>query len=373
MAPKICHITSAHPANDIRIFHKECISLAKRGYEVHLVAPGCLVPDAQNIIHHTLHTDKKLSRLNRIIFRSYRAYRLAKLTQASIFHFHDPELLPYGLLLKWQGNTVIYDAHEDLPRDIMTKRWIPRVLRKLIAFIIEKIENFIARHLDITVCATPYIAQRFKAIGANAVDVKNYPRLTELVINKELISAPLNMQAICYVGVISLERGIVEMIKAAYLLNVRLIMAGNFIDKKTELFVKTLPEWQSVDFRGMVSRQEVARIFSESCLGLCLLHPLDTYIESLPIKLFEYMSAGLPVLASNFSAWRTIVEKNNCGLCVNPHNIDAITQSIQWILEHSSEAKQMGKCGQAVVHEHYNWDQEVERLFNVYAQIHAIS
>jgi glycosyltransferase involved in cell wall biosynthesis len=369
MKPEVCHITSAHPANDIRIYHKECISLAENGYKVHLVARGKLPPNAKNVIHHVLPTNSRLGRLGRMLFLSFRAYRIAKATKASIFHFHDPELLPYGLLLKLQGNFVIYDAHEDLPRDIMMKTWIPLSLRSGVSWLSEKIENFIARRMDMVIAATPHISHRFQLIGAKATDVRNFPNLDELTIASTKKTPNSDSPAVCYVGVISQQRGIIEMIKVVGTLGIRLILAGRFIDANTEKLARTLPEWQNVDYRGLVSRQEISGIFSESQIGLCILHPSVTHNESIPIKLFEYMAAELPVISSNFLFWREIVEQTSSGLCVDPKDISEVSKAIQWMLDNPLEAQQMGKKGRSAVEDCYNWKSEADRLFNVYKQL----
>lgn len=363
MTLRICHITSVHPADDIRIFHKECASLAKHGYEVHLVAQGKLPSDTKGVIHHRLPAPIRESRIGRMIFRAYQAYRIAKQTQASVFHFHDPELLPYGLLLKWQGKAVIYDAHEDLPRDIMTKNWIPSYLRKTIANLVEKTEHFIARRLDATITATPFINQRFEAIGANSTDIKNYPQLSEFPYQT---STSAKVPACCYVGMVSLERGMIEMIQAVEKLDIRLIIAGPFMNQQTEIQARALSGWKKVDYRGIVGRQEIANIFKESTLGLCLLHPLFTYQESLPIKLFEYMAAGLPVLSSNFTLWKNIVEQAQCGLCVNPLTEVKIEQGIRWMLQNLSASHMMGERGRMAVERLYSWEGESKRLVKVY-------
>lgn len=363
--PRICHITSAHPADDIRIFHKQCVTLAETGYEVHLVATGTLLTNAKGVIHHVIPMNQQCSRLKRMLFRSWKAYRLAKRTEALVFHFHDPELLPYGLLLKWQGYRVIYDAHEDLPRDVMTKRWIPLILRKAVAVLIEKVEDFIARRLDKVICATPFIAKRFQDAGANATYVRNFPHLAESKVDFTQNERP----SICYVGVISPQRGIVEMIQAIEPLDVRLILAGRFVDSKTETLVRSLPGWEKVDYRGVVLHQGVRDIFAKSSLGLCVLHASQTHNESLPIKLFEYMEAGLPVLASNFLAWEPIVNQAMCGFCIDPLDIVEIRCKILWFLSHVEEAKQMGLRGRLAAEEVYNWGMEKKRLLDVYEQI----
>ena len=362
----VCHITSVHPANDVRIFHKECISLVENGYQVHLVAGGNLMADSKRIIHHPLILKKKRVRLWSMINRSFRAYRLAQSTPATLFHFHDPELLPYGLLLKWQGKIVIYDAHEDLPLDVMMKDWIPRCLRKITAWFVERVENFIVLRLNMVIAATPGISARFQKIGANSIEINNYPKIGEFSSNLFPVNLKNNFTSICYVGIISLQRGIVELIHAIETMDVNLIIAGTFVDSKTEKMVRTLPGWKKIDFRGAVSRQEIALILLQSAVGLCVFHPTKAHVASLPNKLFEYMSAGLPIDASNFLIWDSIVQKLECGLCVDPMSPVKIRNAIQWILCNPSIAKEMGERGKRAVHDYYNWQAEEKKLIKSY-------
>jgi glycosyltransferase involved in cell wall biosynthesis len=355
-------MTSAHAAPDVRIFHKECVSLAMAGYEVHLVAAGTLPEEEDRVVHHSLNLNERWGRLGRMVLGSWKTYSLAKATQAQIVHFHDPELLPYGLLLKWQGRRVFYDAHEDLGRDVLMKAWIPRAFRKPIAAFVERLEHWVARRLDAVVAATPFIAQRFQGVGAVAVVVKNYPRLGELAQSNSKATRP----SICYIGLISLERGIVEMLQAIEDLDVTLILAGAFNNQQTEEKARSQPGWSKVDYRGLLSRAEIATLCGQAQLGLCLLHPTPTYSQALPIKLFEYMSAGMPVLCSNIPLWMDIVQKAECGLCVDPKDTAAIHKAIRWFLSHADAAKTMGNKGREAVVEHYNWEKESEALLALY-------
>src|ERR1700757_3400793 len=111
---RICHLSSVHRGLDIRIFHKECVSLAKAGYETHLVTNATQDEVKEAAIHgiklHALQFVPETKRFSRMIFHSYRCYRLAKNLNADLYHLHDPELMPYGLILAWAGKRVIFDA-----------------------------------------------------------------------------------------------------------------------------------------------------------------------------------------------------------------------------------------------------------------------
>src|SRR5438046_6669609 len=134
---RVCHFSSAHRGLDIRIFRKECVSLAKAGYDTHLVINATTADVAEAALHGvTLHPLKyvpETRRFSRMVFHAWRCYRMAKKLDADLYHFHDPELIPYGLLLAWSGKKVILDVHEDLPGDIQAKEWIPLPARSLVA------------------------------------------------------------------------------------------------------------------------------------------------------------------------------------------------------------------------------------------------
>ncbi|MGQ9498496.1 MAG: glycosyltransferase, partial [Desulfotomaculales bacterium] len=164
-----------------------------------------------------------------------------------------------------------------------------------------------------------------------------------------------------------------EMVTAMTLLpealGVRLVLAGKFVPPFLEDEVRQLPGWERVDFRGWQDRAAVARLLGEARAGLVVLYPEPNYVEAQPNKLFEYMSAGLPVIASDFPLWRDIVEEAGCGLLVDPLDPAAIAQAIQWILEHPKEAEAMGRRGQKAVFDRYNWDTEAAKLLAFYRRL----
>ena len=363
MHSKICHLSSAHPFDDIRIFHKECLSLASAGYETHLVSPSA--PDeVRNKVHlHSVpHSDG--GRLSRMTRTALAVYQKARSINADLYHFHDPELIPFALWLRFKGKKVIYDVHEDVPRQTLTKEYIPKYLRLFIAWIIERIENMSVRHFDAIAAATPFIEKRFKMLGCRTVNLNNYPILDELYLPD--INWSMKEKAVCYVGVISQLRGAFEMVQATGDSNAKLILAGKFSPASQRDQAVRLSGWRCVEELGQITRSEVAQVLSRSMAGLVLYHPVPNHTDAQPNKLFEYMSAGIPVISSNFPLWKEIVEGHQCGICVDPLKPDEIAKAIQWILDNPEKAKKMGENGRRAVEEKYNHTVEEKKLLTLY-------
>ncbi|MCR4420959.1 MAG: glycosyltransferase family 4 protein [Exilispira sp.] len=362
MTNKLCHLTSVHLRNDTRIFLKECRTLSNNGFDVSLIVSDGKLDEILEQIK-IFDIGKPKNRIERILKTTKKIYKKALEIDADIYHFHDPELIPIGLKLKKLGKKVIYDVHEDLPRQLINKSYLNKFILKLLAFLIEKYENYSSKRFDYIITATPYIRDRFVQINKNTIDINNYPILNEFY-NIELKKEKDNN--ICYVGGITRIRGIIELIKAIENLDVTFHLAGDFENEEFKKGVLSLKGWKKVKYYGFTNREKVKEIFSISKIGVVTLFPTKNYLVALPIKLFEYMSASLPVIASNFPLWKEIVEGNNCGICVDPTNINEIAKAIEYLITNPEEAKKMGENGRKAVLEKYNWEKEEEKLINVY-------
>lgn len=363
---KIAHLTSAHPHTDIRIFHKQCTSLCKEGYDVYLIATNCETHLLNGV--QIIGVDRKgKGRLGRMIKTTREIYRKALELDADVYHFHDPELLPYGLKLARRGKKVIYDAHEDLPKQIMDKHWIPVVFRGLISRFFSLFEGYVSRRITGVISVNQPICERFKRYNENVEQIANYPLLNEVLqMDKETVKIP---GQVCYVGGLFPTRGIKEIVQAMETVDARLILAGNFVPASFEDEVRKLKGWEKVDFRGYIDRDEIMQILATSEIGLVTLHPTRSYLEALPIKMFEYMSAGTPVLASNFPLWKGIIEDAKCGACVDPMDPSAISQGIKIVLSDKTKAAEMGAKGKKAFQEKYNWSIEEQKLFAFYRKL----
>lgn len=219
---KVCHITSAHPPEDIRIFHKECMSLAAAGYEVYLVQRGASYE--KNGVHIIGAGEIPNGRFKRMLVGSRRVYEIAQSLACDIYHLHDPELLPYGLKLKRAGKTVIFDSHEDVSAQIMDKEWIPHYLRKLISKFYRKYETRVVQQLNAVIAATPHIADQFMGRAKRIVVINNYPRLDDI----EFHTTPFENRnpIICYAGGLNELRGEKVMCEAMKESTGELVLAG---------------------------------------------------------------------------------------------------------------------------------------------------
>jgi glycosyltransferase involved in cell wall biosynthesis len=359
---KIAHLSSAHGDRDVRIFLKECTSLAEHGFDVHLVLSGVEERTENNVTIHSVPYHNK-NRKHRMTKTVKDVLRKALEINADIYHLHDPELLQIALKLKRKGKKVIYDAHEDLPRQIMGKSYLK--FKKIIGTSIEKYENYVAKRMDGIITATPFIRDRFLKVNPNTVDINNFPlsneiEFTDTVIQKE--------NKICFIGNISSIRGIIEVVKALEQTDIRLDLAGEIPEDLKRILV-ALPAWHKVNELGFVNRQQSLEIKLSSIAGIVTFLPLPNHINAQPNKIFEYMASGLPVIGSNFPLWTEIIEKNNCGICVDPEDPQAIAKAINYLINNPEEALIMGERGKKLVRERYNWDQEKIKLIKFYEQI----
>lgn len=367
-AKTVVHMTSVHARpDDPRIFLKECRTLAAAGYAVHLIAPNAVDRLHMGVRLWGVKTPRRGGRLTRMTSTVLEVYRRARDLAADLYHFHDPELMPVGMMLARGGAAVVYDAHEDLVASIPDKPWIRPRLRPGVLRATARLEPAAADRLAAVVAATPVIEQRFAHCRCPVVTVNNYPQLAEFgdVRRREPEPGP----AVCYVGGIDAARGIETLIEGIAKTDAGLLLAGTAEPASFGDHLRTLPGWSQVVNFGQVDRARVAEIFGRAVAGVVILRPLSRYVVSQPTKLFEYMAAGLPVIASDFPLWREIVEPNSCGICVDPLNADAVAEAIRWVVAHPREARDMGENGRRAVKRTYNWEVEGRKLTALYAQI----
>lgn len=367
MTLKVCHVTSVHNKEDIRIFQKECVSLAAAGYDTYLVQRG---EDYEKQGVHVIGFGQPAkNRIDRILHTARKAYKKAAAVDADIYHLHDPELLPYGLKLKKAGHKVIFDSHEDVPADIREKEWIPSFLRKLMSRCYTRYEARCLKQYDGVISVTPHLVDRLRQYNSNTVMIANYPLF-------EIRTLPsFTQRKVAFPGLLSAMWYLDNLIDAVSQIDgaVLELRSGN-VDKKYMDYLKQQPGWaKCVNFPGAVSYQGVLDLLEQCSVGAALCRPGRKFggiKGTLGVtKIFEYMMAGLPVVCTNFTLWEQIMDKYQCGICVDPSDVSAIKEAIEKILNDPALARQMGRNGQKAVAEEFNWSAEEKKLLAMYKKI----
>ncbi len=362
---KICHITTVHPRNDIRIFHKECTSLASL-FEVSLIVADGKGDSIQEGIHiYDIYSGKK-SRLGRMLLNTRRAYLKALELNCAIYHFHDPELLFYGYKLQRKGKKVIYDVHEDLPKQVLSKNYINFSIRKILSKVVLIIERHFSSRLSAIITVTPGINERFTGYNRNSHLINNYPKLEEFGFHSP---KTLKSNEICYAGSITQIRGIEELLDSIENISIRLNLAGKFESDSFKKKLMNMPAWAKVNYLGVISPKEVYGVMLRSFAGVSTLYPEPNYLTSQATKIYEYMYAGIPVIASDFPLWREFIEKHNCGICIDPKNKQEISKAIIYLMNNPEISQKMGDNGRKAVIEEFSWKNEEKKLLNVYISL----
>lgn len=364
---KIAHLTSAHPRDDIRIFVKECRSLTAAGHELMLVVADGLGPAVRDGVR-ILDVGSARGRLDRMLRVTRRVYAQALALEADVYHFHDPELLPVGGALRRAGKRVVFDAHEDVPKQLLGKHYLGPVTKRLLSFVFSVYEHRACRKLDGIIAATPSIRDKFLRVNRNTIDINNFPMIGELEGN---IGWDRKADEVCYVGGIAAIRGIREVVAAMALARprIRLNLVGGFAEEAVAEAVRAAPGWPQVNALGVQDRAGVRDVLARSRAGIVTFLPVPNHVDAQPNKMFEYMSAGVPVIGSHFPLWREILEGNDCGLCVDPLDPSAIADAVNRLVENPVLAQRMGENGRRAVTQRYNWAAEEKKLLAFYERL----
>jgi glycosyltransferase involved in cell wall biosynthesis len=372
---KVCIMTSVHPPFDPRIFHKEAQTLVQAGYEVVLIAPydkESTSVDGVQIMG--------LPRYKRRLYRPlnwWRILRTALRQKADVYHFHDPELLPVGLLIKvLSGRPTIYDVHENYPERILTKEWIPTWLRRVTSVLFRYLENSLASFIDALVAVNDKLAERFSEKG-QVVTVANYLRIEEKAsgLTVEATYGLKRGSYLVYAGLIAGDRGISQCIRAFETLkrnDLHFVCAGR-VDETAPPELRAILDGSTpaprFHYLGLLPYEAIPGLLQNALVGLLCFQPTPNNILGTPNKLFEYMGAGIPVIASGFPYIREVISSAECGILVDPTSTEEISTAMHHLLNHLDEAVKMGENGRRAVKERYNWESEGRKLLRLYEEL----
>lgn len=362
---RVCHITTVHAADDPRILRKECVSLQRAGYEVTLVAPhddDAVIEQVSIVaLRGAVH-----NRLQRTLQRPRAAYRAALAVDADLYHFHDPDFLPFGALLARSGRRVVYDAHEDVPVQVRNKEWIPAPARRPVSRVVARVEAAAIAQIDAVVAVNQRILDRLRRHQPRGVVVTNYPRLDEIV---PAATWGERARAACYVGSITRQRGARELVEAMALVDAELYLAGAFSPPGLLAELERSPGWSRVRYLGRVDREQLRNLLAQARVGVLPLHPIENYADAYPVKLFEYMAAGIPVVATDVPLWREILVSHGCGICVPHGSPAAMAAAMGALLDDDARASAMGRRGRDAALARFSWQTQEDALLGLYDEL----
>lgn len=368
---KVCHFTTVHSIDDIRIFTKECTSLVNNGFDVTLIACGDIAfEDIKDGVKRISLNVPAKNRFQRFFKRSKAVYEKTLEIDADIYHFHDPELLPIGLKLKRKGKKVIFDSHEFYGEQIKHKGYIPYILRNLTSAIYKKYEAFVCRRIDavIQICTLngeDYFERRAK----KTIFITNAPLLQEM--ETKSVNSNINKDFVVHIGSLNYSRGITHIIKASALANVPLILAGNYSSEEYKKEVELLDEYSNVHYKGYVKQEQINKLFDNCFAGLSTLLDVGQYLiaDTFSTKAFDYMAAGLPLIYSKTNYTDFYIKKYNMGLTIDSDSVDEIAGAILFFKNNKDVALQMGENARKASENEFNWLIEEKKLIEFYKDL----
>jgi glycosyltransferase involved in cell wall biosynthesis len=368
---RVCHLSNLHVAFDTRIFFRFCRSLAKH-YDVTLIA----VHPREEVVNgiRIVPIRRLKSRYFEMATASFRMFPKALRARAHIYHIHDPELIPCGLWLRLLGKKVIFDVHENFAADIADKPWIRH--KKPLAALFAWWEKRAVRRFELLLAENSY-APHYDALGARYTVVLNYPDLPFFRPYRKL--EPRQAEHLFYIGILLETRGLYEIAEALYLLKQQgRIFHFHCIGElysRLEQGLQKLPFFEGIKdqlhFYGRMRLDEGYALSMDMGIGLCIIHPMKNSVESYPTKMFEYMSIGLPLIASDFPLYRNVVEQHACGLCVDPLKPSDLALAILRIAGDDALRLQMAKNGVNAAEAHYSWESQEKLVLEVYEKLSA--
>lgn len=377
ISKKVCHLACKHKMNDMRIFEKECKALAMGGFEVTLIGFGekeqtkmidgvCCI----SLFCPIKNDIDVLTKRNKLI------YKAAIQVDADLYHLHEPELLPVARKLKRDGKVVVFDSHEfygwqlhDNIHKIKIIR-VPACLMRVFGNLYMQYEKRICKTIDavIQVCTmngVDYFANRCKQsiFIRNLPNTNDYHRKSSIVFTKDI--------SIAMIGGITKERGVTQLVLASHLAGTRLLLAGDFTPKSYKKELEEMQEYNCVEYKGFLNKDGMLALMEQVQIGASTLLNVGQYdkIDTLPTKVYDYMSMELPVILSNTPFALKMNEKYHFAICVNPSDPVEIADAITWLKNHPKEAIEMGKNGRRAIEEELNWQKECEKLLDFYKQL----
>lgn len=367
----VVHMTTAHIPYDNRIYFRECKSLVDRGYNITLLAQEFKgFRPFKNLKYERLPIIK--NKIGRILILPILALVFALKNKYDIYHLHDPELIPVGYILSLFNRKVVYDMHENVPKQIRTKQWIPSFIRPSVSSMFSLLEKIFIKKFHIVFAEISY-KDDYQWIKSHNTTVLNYPDL-ETILSLDVQKT--ESFRIGYMGGVSKHRGAITMASMVKTLlnegrNIIFECVGPVHEECKGYLEGLVNEFgpHRIVLHGRLEAPEGFKIMARCNVGMAILMPIPNYIDSYPSKIFEYMALGIPVITSNFPLYKSIIEVTGSGVLVDPKSLDDVLVAVRYIQDNPESAALMSFNGKKAALERFSWQTQVDNLTSLYSTI----
>ncbi|NOY76869.1 MAG: glycosyltransferase family 4 protein [Calditrichaeota bacterium] len=374
---KICMLSTVHRSNDVRIFYKEAVSLSQSGFQVVLL----IHDDSGDRVDRGVYLKaigpspkRKSDRLPSL----FKIYKMALAEKADAYHFHDPELLPVGFLLRMRTRRpVIYDSHENYAATAFARDWIPDRIKSWVSFVVNKAEVFISRRLTVVITVVEDQDARFRRSHCKTLPIYNYPILAFFPDPvKPWEDRPIHA---AYVGGLSMARGVRTLLGIAKKIKTiipdfRMLLIGPFsdpfVEKEALAQIRRNQLEETIIYDGVLPSESIGQRLQQVKLGLIPFEKNPKFEKMfIPTKLLEYMASGMPIIASDFPSNRLFIEKYSLGKLVPPGDVDAFVEAIVHQLRDREGSIEISKRGVEIARKSYRWENEAAKLIHFYQNV----
>ena len=379
---KIVVLTTCHKPNDDRIYYKEILSLLSKYPKVDLIAP-VNAGESYNLspgVHlHSIHRRRGIGGRLLTVFEA--AKKVVNL-EPDVCHFHDLDFVIMVPLIRLFSRTkMVYEAHEVYPESMLISPNIPISLRPLAAKIVDFLEKSCVRYCSLIVTADLPNTDSFLRTGVPVVTLFNYPPLSLFQLDlqriEELKCSYKGRRILIYQGTMSRDRGLFHMLEGIRLLKeefpeVLLLLVGlNDINLREEadeqIELDQLGDY--VQIISWVPHNEIVNYIALAEIGLVPWQPSAKNCKNIPIKVFEYMACGLPLLASNIPSIAHYIIASNAGLLYDSTDVKAFAKEAKRMLDDSYMRGSMSIAGKKSVERIWNWNEMAKLLLKAYAEL----
>ncbi|MDH5582481.1 MAG: glycosyltransferase [Gammaproteobacteria bacterium] len=353
----------------VRAVHKQAWTLSSAGYEVEIAVQAAPLNEYLGMKVSEVGPSKGY--MLRSLLNSRRWFRICRSKKADVFVLRNPDCIFLALMLTMAGQNVVYDSQEDFSKRPLLRGIRPAFLKPIIAQTLTFLEQLLARRVAAVLVTQ---AQQVEQLGGRTFLQPNAPLvdgpILDAMCNMPRVVAP-DRDTLIYVGEISESRGIWQMLDIVERVNesryCTLKIAGRFAHADLQREAKDHPGWQYVDYVGQISHAESLSLIRDADVGLALLMPVADYPTSSITKLYEYMTFGIPFVASNFPAWRVASENGVPGIYVDPQSPDESLEAIIRLLEDPKLRRKMGEIGSEYIANEFNWNEYANPFLEIIA------